>query len=425
MKNKDASFGQWLYRQLESKTISAKELAQEMGISEATISRIKNGKTPLSPKMRKLLAAALDVQVNEIPSSTAQSNTIEPHANNSRVELIKTANPDHAILNYSAIHGIFAENSINYEEHAKARYGEKHPENYINFIEHQINRGKFALLVCPESTLSNSPVPPAIKVSSHTFSGYSLITRSGVNVPCIDNNTLGSELFAFKCFLEYILDADLWPVGKRSDRISWMSDIDYQFLALLFGLAKEVILGEKFHTPTVLTSAVRPGLGSLYCLGASGADLIVGDSNCTAKAMSQPNKYKALLSLTDIKRIVSTLNYQNSKTWTAQIKPLYYAENGEDAIERFKSFWLNEIENLEVPIYWQLFAPENANDEEIQVLESRLIDTRLQLEKMFVNPVLRTEVVKKIYDITTRNGDHEISDFNIFYDVWKSSYPGL
>ncbi len=108
MKNKDASFGQWIYWQLESKTISAKELAQEMGISEATISRIKNGKTPLSPKMRKRLAAALDVQVNEIPSGTAHESILETRTKNSCVELIKTTNPDHAILNYSAIHGIFS-----------------------------------------------------------------------------------------------------------------------------------------------------------------------------------------------------------------------------------------------------------------------------------------------------------------------------
>lgn len=426
MKYCDTDFGQWLYQQLENKRTTAKDLAKATGISEATISRIKNGKTPLTPKMRNLIAHALSVDVTEIPADTIQQRlNASSREEHSRLEIIKPSHPDHALLNYCFQQNIFRESGIICQEHELDYYGEKHPENYHRFIEHQLNQDKTVLVACSETALEKLPMRPTRKTLSHKLSGYSLVSRAGVDFPCIYKDGHGSDLFAFKCFLEYLIDADLCPHGSRNDRIAWMSGLEYQFLDLLFGLAREAVLEEKFKPMRAISSSVRPCLSSLYCLGANGADLLVADAARTALALSAPEKYKVVLSLHDIKRIISNITCENSKTWSSLIKPLYCSDNCAAAIDYFKAFWIHEIEKLEIPIYWHLFIPDSVDEQRTRTIEARLLEARMRIERKLSSPVLRLDVVRQIYEKTQYQNDTTVLDFKVFFDVWKSSFLGL
>lgn len=62
------SFSQWFDDQLDQAGLSGKELATMVGVSEATISRVRNGRVPLSPKMKARLSLVLNAKLTEIPT---------------------------------------------------------------------------------------------------------------------------------------------------------------------------------------------------------------------------------------------------------------------------------------------------------------------------------------------------------------------
>lgn len=419
--NRHETFSQWFDNQLQQAGISGKELATRVGVSEATISRVRNGRIPLSPKMKNRLSSVLNARMGDIP--TVVRKTISP---NQKLWMAQHAIPDHAASNYAVSQGLFLAQGISVEEISDRDIGSSYPGAYYAAIKEQLAKGRAVLAVGPESEFRQHNLVPAGSLLSHTYRGYHLIARGNTTVPSVDDAPMHQRIFALKMFLEQLENADIW--ARDFERFSWRSSIDLEFLIALRELAAEftgVCAPEDIVRPTRFSN--KSGLDSLHAFGHQGADFVLADAGTLSEAYSHPEQYKVLLSLEKLRKIIETMSVDAPPVLLASLKRTYLASNVADALSRFKTRWLDRLSQLEVPVYWHVFCGANvdaANKQQmINAVANVLSDVQQELGTVHLREKAISEI-KKYCDARAYQpqGNPNLESFQL---AWQNCYGGL
>lgn len=425
--NDQSTFSSWLLAQLRHRGMTAKQLASEIGISEASLSRLKSGKSILTPQMRGRLATAFNVAAHAIPEvSAGQSDSVlEPHP--TVLTILRTSFPDHAVINVAADMGIFAQQGLHVEQCHHPDIPADYPKSYRQRIQSHVHEGRVVLVVGPSVAAVGDSVSSArisrLDLPSHLFNGFAIVARADSDVPSIHCGSNGNELLQLKSMLERLLDADLWCDAKGYRRIAWMSDMEFNLLECIWGLAKEVVCGEKF------LSARKPmkhpsvkGLRGLHGLGKRGVDLVLSDVSSAAVALSQPDKYKIILSLSDLQRVVANISEEDPPVWASLLRPLYHADRSTVAMQRFQEHWARVFAEAEVPMKWQLFYPSGTDETLLEELVCRLKRTRQEIELQLSCPIKRLAIQRHVFDQTICTAS---ATLDAFCSEWATSFKGL
>lgn len=421
---KHDSFSQWLDNQLLSAGISGKELAAKVGVSEATISRVRNGRTPLSPRMKARLSLALNAKLTDIPNIERPQVATTTALN---LWLIQHSIPDHAAINYAHSQGLFAEHGIHAEEISDRDLGARYPQGYCAAIKEQLKLGRSVLAMASEIEIERGGLSPVGKIFSHSYRGYHLITRASTEVPSVDDMPMHQRIFTLKLLLEQLENANIWR--NDFDRFSWKSSIEMDFLKALQGLSAELIGITDHEAAPASESKIsnKAGLDSLHAFGSQGADFVVGDATALTEAYSHPSQFKVLLSWDKLLKTINTLSEDTPPALMATLKKIYRADRSSVAVERFKAHWTERLSQLEVPVYWQLFAPTSAQAFAHQPMLDRLENVLQDLQQELATPHLRESALQQIKQYCDERTYHTSGSTtkDSFRLAWESCYSGL
>lgn len=414
------SFSQWLDSQLQEAGISGKELAAKVGVSEATISRVRNGRTPLSPRMKARLSLALNAKLSDIPNVGHTVTT--PNFN---LWLIQHTIPDHATVNYAHSQGLFSEHGIHAEEIGDRDIGVRYPLSYGAAIEEHLKLGRTVLVVASDVEIERIGLKPSGKIFSHHYRGYHLVTRTSTAVPSLDDVPVHHRIYTLKLLLEQLENANIWQGGF--ERFSWKSSIELDFLKTLRLLSYEFI-GMAAATPEssiIDRISNKAGLDSLHAFGNEGADFLVADAGALAETYSNPDQFKVILSWEKLTKTINALSTCAPPALVTTLKKIYRADRDSVAIERFKAHWAERLAQLEVPVYWLLFCPDNSQEHQ-PVLE-RLANVVQDLQQELTTPHLRDSALTQIKAYCEARSYQAFGnvDPDSFRLAWESCYSGL
>lgn len=428
--NKRISFSQWLDAELKEAGLSGKDLAVKVGVSEATISRIRNGRMQLSPRMKARLSLALNAQVKDVPNveaplrgSNAQINTQAKTP--IKLSVVQHAIPDHATANYALAQGLFLRNDILANEISDRESGVDYPHSYINAIKDQVGRGQNVLAAGPKLEFERNGLMPCASIFSHTYRGYHLITRATTAVPSVEDAPLHQRFFTLKLLLEQLENSEIW--SDNFSRISWQSSIDLKFLRALRGLSCD-LTGIDPHADEA-PSKVRnkAGLDYLHAFGKQGVDFVMTDAGTLAEAYSHPEYYKVLLSLDKVEKIIRSLSTDVPPAVLANLKKVYRSDKASVAIERFQTRWLEALSQVEVPVYWNLFCRPGVDPLEQEQLIDGVTGALQDLQQALASPQNRRSAISSIKSYCEARAYKATGKANPenFQLVWDCCYQGL
>lgn len=425
------AFALWLDEQLDKNGYRGKDLATKIGVSEATISRIRSGKAKLTPHMRRLLSSGLNISLDDVPSQLhlphLEHTQPESSSSSMRISVVQGSIPDHATANYAISTGIFEKHGLIAENISDIDVGLTFPDSYWEFIEHYTNTGKFVIAVSPQSVFETAHIKPIGSIFSHTYKGYALITRTNSSLLSVDNTRPNNRALYLKMLLEALEHKNMWHKQTLFERFSWQSLMDFKFIDLLKGLSGEIVRGEKYTPISQFPDRNKIGLDSLYDLGSFGSDVVVTDSGNLARAYSNPENYCVLLSYDTVMKILNRLNSSRAPTWVNNIKDLYRASNTIDAIERFQHYWLSQFRTLEVPVHWHLFAPTDYDKPQANQILTLLEHVKQDTHKALWHPVKREVALKEIaaYIENTFGCNQPAFKYEYFKLAWEQGYSGI
>lgn len=424
-------FASWLDQQLDKSGLRAKDLANKIGVSEATVSRLRSGKSKLTPHMRLLLSSGLNVTLDNIPSQQ-QLGEVEVldggrESPSVKISVVQGSIPDHATANYAVSKGIFEKHGLIAENITDKDVGLTFPDSYWEYIENYTAAAKFVLALSPESVFYTSSLKPIGSIFSHVYKGYALISRSNNSLHSVDNTRPNNRALYLKMLLEALEHKNMWEEATLFERFSWQSLMDFKFIDLLRGLSNEIIKGEKYVPIEGYADRNKIGLESLYDLGSYGSDMLVTDSGNLARAYSNPDDYSVLLSYDTIIKILKRLDASRIPAWVNNIKSIYYASNGADALERFQNYWLQEFRKLEVPVQWHLFGPEDYDENQANKILVLLEQVKQDTHKELWHPVKREETLREVaaYLQNTFGYAQPVFKYEYFKLAWEQGYSGL
>lgn len=356
-----ANFTQWLDYHLQRSGISGKELAIQVGVSEATISRVKNGHVPLSARMRARLCAALNTTPKEIPGITRRA----PVASMTELWSIQNTSYEDALIEHACQRGLFSANQLAIARQPKKLIPSGDFAGYTGQIKDYLAKGKAVLTIGPEETLNEAGLVPAIKIQSHTYSGHNLIVRAQTHLPSILEAPAHQNSVMMKLMFEYFECANLWQ--RSFERFAWQTKSDLAFLNILRQLSAEVtgltpnqeVNISQYDTRLSAHAAKCAELGSLYALGSAGADCISGDLLSVSQAYSEPQLYKVLITQRKLEIFIENIHHNMPPTLSSNLCRVYKTSATVQAAEQFKRKWLKALAALEIPIFWQILLPEN------------------------------------------------------------------
>lgn len=424
-------FAKWLDEQLHRCGLTGKDLAEKIGVSEATISRIRSGRSKLSPRMRRLLSAGLDVELGKVPNPFRSGSHVdaceEDHFGALQVSVLQGAIPDHACANYAVQKGFFEQRGLVANNITDKDIGLTFPESYWEYIETYLRDGEYVLAVSPDSVFNSTHLTPFASIFSHLYRGYALISRSNHPFSAVDNKAPHERLFALKVLLEGFEHKDMWAPDTLFQRFSWQSLYDFKFIDLIGGLSCEIVRGEKYVPTENYHDREKSGLDSLYDFGKHGSDCVVTDSGNLARALAQPQKYDVLLSYDVLIKVLKALSVDKLPPWASTIKGIYRADKKEVALERFKAFWLSEFGKLETAVRWHLFAPIDHDDKTSKQIVSLLEHVVKDVHNVLCHPTKREAVLLEImaHLDNTFGGFGGTPNFEYFRLAWERGYGGL
>lgn len=413
-------FSQWFDDQLDQAGLSGKELATLVGVSEATISRVRNGRVPLSPKMKARLSLALNAKLGDIPKiETKVISQIRP------LWTIQHAVPAPAAVNYALKQGLFAARGITVNELADRDLGLKSSVRYFSAIEECLAKGQSVLAVGPELEFHKNGLKPTASVFSHTYQGYQLISRASTAVPALDLLPQHQRIFNLKVLFEQLENAHVWRHGF--DRFSWQSSTDLEFLKTLRALSSEMTGVVDHNDFEPLRFSNKPGLHTLRGFGTQGVDFALVDASALAEVYAHPDEYKVLLSLNTLSKTIQGFSGEGSPALVANLKQLYRSDNASVAVERFKTHWLDRLAQLEVPVYWHLFCPEGTHRSEYQPLMDGVAGALQDFQQTLSASHLRESVIVDIQQYCDSRSCQTVGAANAesFRLAWDACYSGL
>lgn len=416
------SFSAWLDNQLQKTGLSGKDLASKLGVSEATISRVKNGRIPLSPKLKMRMSQTFDLAPRDIPDT----NPVRTHQK-SAVCIMQHTAPDHTTINYALKQGLFQNRGI----HATEVINEDRTD-WAACIKEQLDMDHTVIAVGTESEFRAEGLTPSNRIFSHIYRGFSLITRSTTSLPSVEGAAVHQRIFVLKMLLEKMENSRIW--ADNCQRFSWATPLDLKFLTAIRTLSQEcnglvchdLKAPENQEHPTDPTHT-KAGLDSLHEVGKQGADIVIGDLNTLAEAYADPQTYKTLLSLDTLTKIISNLDANAPATLQEALKRAYGTNKSGEAIERFKATWRNRLDEFETPIYWHVFCPETKSASSISSLSERIAAVLQDLQQEFATPHLRESTISKIYR-HCNGGVRAINpkiDCERFQIAWNTSLIGI
>lgn len=417
---KEGSFSKWLDAQLAQSGLSGKDLAVKIGVSEATISRIRNGRAPLSPRLKAKLSTALNAQISEMPVVRQP----EPSVRGS-LKTIQHSIPDHAVVNYALNQGMFLNQGIQVEEVTDRESGAQYPQSYFSAIRENLSRGYNVLAAGPRLEFERNGLMPTESVFSHSYRGYHLITRASALVSSVDDAPLHQRLYALKLLLEQLENAEIWADGFS--RISWQSSIDLRFLRALRSLSYE-LTGIPLHIDEMPTKFEnKAGLEHLHMFGKQGVDFVLTDAGTLAEAYSHPECYKVLLSLDTLEKTIKSISREAPAAALNHLKKLYRSDNAAVAVERFKMRWLEELAQVEVPVYWNLFCPDTSGDYDHKLLAEGVANALNELQQTLATPHLRRDAINDIKNYCEARAYKATGKAHAesFFLAWDCCYEGL
>lgn len=420
MKSND-SFSSWLDDQLRHLGISGKELAIKVDVSEATISRIRNGRIPLSPRLKARLSQVLNAPIQDVPQT--HHNAPVPLR---KLLTVQHSTPDYAIVNYALKQGLFLNHGIDADEAADQDVGQRHSEDYYRAIKGFISKGHSVLAVGPKSEFIDNNLTPSLSIPSHIYCGYHVITRACTTLPSLDEAPIHQRVFTLKILLEQLENAEIWR--DNFERVSWQSKIDYEFLQLLQRLSAEMIgMDLPIKTATGNKFSNKAGLDSLHAVGRQGADIVIGGCAMLADAYTQPDKYKVLLSLDKIVKTISAFSMETSPVLLSSFAKLYRADKATVALARFKNNWLEKFANAEKPIFWHLLCAADIDEANQKHLMQGVAAVQQDVQQELAAQHLRDTVLQEVKQYTDartfRPHDHPCSES--FRLAWNSSFKGI
>lgn len=415
-------FSGWLDQQLEQAGMSGKELANRIGVSEATISRIRNGRTPLSPRLKNRLSAALNTAPKDIPITNRISE-----AKRLNLSIFQSPAPDHAILKYAAQRGLFLSHNVHAHEIPDFDLAALDETEYNDSLQELMLRRKSLIVVGPEPIKEGFGLKPIASIFSHMQTGYHVVTRACTNVSSIVDIPPNKRLFSLKLLLEHLDHAAIW--ANNFDRFAWHSSAEFKFVKALGRLSYEMTGGNiSEEAKYCQKSSNNYGLQSLHDFGRQGADFaIITNATLLADAYSNPQQYKVLLNLKHLMKTVNLLNADAPPALLKHLMTVYRADRVSVAIERFKSHWSHKLSQLETPIYWNIYCSEKYQPENQKLLIDAVSQVRADALQELATPHLRENMlhqIKEYCDARTHRA-RGILDTHSFNLAWDECYSGL
>lgn len=424
-------FCAWLDEQLERNGITGKDLALQSGVSEASISRIRNGKAALSARMRKVLATTLNVSPADIPSSHTKGRTREANAVQ-RIKVVPSSIPDHACLSFAAKRGLFNRYNIVAEQITDSDLCASYAEKYEHAIIEQTSKGQPVLAMGHQHAFDHMTETQTKAFYSHTYKNYALIARAKTDIVSVDQTPPHNRLFTLRIFLETLENHGLWD-APTLNRFSWKSTFDLKFLSYLKGIADEMTKGIKFEENYFEATTDKPELESLYSLGNTSTDFVLTDARNLARVYAEPELYKIVLSFEKLKNIIANISTDKPPVWSKLLMSAYRADKATVAVQRFKTFWLNKLNALEIPVYWHLLAPTDFEEDALLSLSSGVEKTLADFTQILNDPLQRDASLRDIQKYVEHRhflniglyGDNALPDFEFFKRAWEESFCGL
>lgn len=417
----DTNFSNWLDAQLRHLAISAKELAKQAQVSEATISRIRNGRIPLSPRLKSRLSQVLKTKIQDIPDvKRSESMSL------TKLLTMQHATPDYALINYALHEGMFLDCGIDLEELTDQDVGVRHTVDYFEAIKVFLGKGCSVLAIGPKPEFIANALEPICSIPSHSYCGYHLISRACANLPTFEDAPIHQRIFTLKMLLEQLENTGIWH--NNYDRISWQSSIDYAFLQLLERLSAEFMgLEGSFSDSVEKKFSNKAGLDSLHAVGSQGADLVLAGCGMLAEAYSQPNKYKVLMSLDRITKAISALTVDASPALLASFSSLYPADTARESLERFKTIWLERLAAVEKPIFWHLFCPKGIGNSSREALINGVAAVQRALQQALSASNSRDVILRAVqaYSDARSYRAHGNPSQESFRLAWNHSFKGI
>lgn len=414
------TFSQWFDAQLLQAGLSGKELAMRVGVSEATISRVRNGRVPLSPRMKARLSLALNAKLGDIPKLETKviSNTVP-------LWTIQHSVPGQAFVNYALHHGLFSARDVFLKELPDRDAGLRYSVKYYSSIEERLAQGHVVLAVGTELDFQKNGLRSSASIFSHTYRGYHLVTRASTALPTINDVPQHQRMLMLKFLLEQLENAHIWRKGF--DRFSWQSVVDLTFLKTLRNLSSEITGVEDHHDFEPMRFSNKAGLHSLQSFGQQGADFALVDPGTLAEVYAHPEDYKVVLSLDSILKAFQGLTADAPLSLMAHLKKLYRTDNASVAITRFKDHWLERLSALELPVYWHVFCPEGFNPLERQQLVDKIAGVVQDLQQTLAAPHLRYKVFADVKQYCDGRACpvSGVADMESFQLAMTDAYGGL
>lgn len=419
--NANKNISHWLDHQLELEGLSGKELANKIGVSEATISRIRNGRTPLSPRLKKRLSAVLNTNSRDIPV-TDRHNTKKSVS----LSILQPSTPDQAVINYAMQQGLFRSRGIDASEIRANAFEPPLPTTYISILKEQLAKRKTVVVVGPEPNKEAQSLKPIGSIFSHIKSGYHIVTRASTKIPTIEDEPTHKRLFALKLLFEHFEHADIW--ADNFNRFAWQSSGDLEFLKALRALSHELTGTEASPENNMEhRTCAKHGLVSLHDFGRQGSDFVIANATTLAEAYSNPKEYKVLFSLDTLMKTVSQLSADTWPALQSNLMKTYRADRATVAIERFKLFWTEKLSQYEVPIYWNIYCGNVIEPQEQQYLISTVADVLTDTQQALATPHLRDNMLDEIKSFCDggRHRATSVIEAESFKFAWDESYSGL
>lgn len=383
------SFSQWLDSALKNAGLSGKDLASRVGVSEATISRLRNGRMALSPRIKARLALVLNTQADGVPDTHKPAPVTQEKLN-----IIQHSIPDHATANYALAQGLFLQNNLIAEEIPDRESGASYPVSYFSTIKDYVAHDQNVLAAGPKLEFERNGLIPNASILSHTYRGYHLITRATTIVPSVEDTPIHQRFFTLKLLLEQLANAEIW--SDNFSRISWQSSIDLKFLQALRGLTYDLIGIDHSDSATPTKAYNKAGLEYLHAFGKQGVDFVMTDAGTLAEAYSHPEHYRVLLSLDKLIKIIRSVSTDAPPAVLSNLKKIYKSDAASTAIERFQTYWLDALNHVKVPVYWNLFFRAGISGAAQEQLVAATTRTLQDMQQALTTPQQRQGAINSI-----------------------------
>lgn len=422
------NFASWLKDIMRRNRVTNKQLAVVLDCSTGYISHLRSGRNYPTSRQLSLLATFFRIEKKNIPGSVR--NTLKDMGGIAEsIHVLDHDIPDHSLLVSETLRQIFLSYQLDIECDNILTQPNGYPQNCYESIDRALYKSRSAIVCGPKSFFGKRQGVEPVEFFSHRYKGYSMITRSSMQIDPVFGCYNEDIPRKFRSLLDIFSECRLWRGESCQDRVACIGLEEVRFISAIEGIKNELFNSEPFNMgdlkyPKDFALRSNRMLDKLDQPGSRGFDIVVGDAMCLSSAIAKPDKYKIIFTLGDMRRLVEYIGSNGYSGWEKHLQHAYKMECPKEAIRHFHDKWKKIISDLEMPVFWFLYMPNYWEVDRREKLQNSVSAALKESHNSLQVASSRTQILQEIYNhiSTTHTQSCDIDSFN---HAWNESYIGI